>query len=37
MSGACSACGVRRGVYRVLVGETGGEETTWKNQAQMGG
>ena len=37
MGRECSMYGERRGVYRVLVGDTSGKETTWKTQAQMGG
>jgi hypothetical protein len=39
MVGACSAYGgeERRGVYRVLVGETCGKETTRETQVKMEG
>jgi len=33
MGGACSVYGKRTGVYRVLVGEPEGKETTWETQA----
>jgi len=36
-AGHVARMGERRGVYRVLVGETLRKETTWETQAYMGG
>ena len=36
MGGACSACGGEERCMQGIGVETGGKETTWKTQAQMG-
>jgi len=36
-AGHVARMGYRKGVYRVLVGENLGKETTWETQGYMGG